>query len=968
MELKISSPKPDGLSPADCVTDPEEREISDDEDDDRNHKHRRRDTQSQSLERDQLEQVLRRPYRKRNKPFENGHLFRESDSQSQYNVDRDFSLKYDKRRPGANYSRVSSGLNLRLKVNQPFVGDLGSVRGRGRDTSSWQQHDSRFTSVDIASQMAQPGSVASAMLAGRGIPNASNAHSGSWSGFGLIPRIPSGGIDAIHPLGLQGSVRTPINPSLSLGIPSQRCRDFEERGFCLRGDMCPMEHGVNRIVVEDVQSLSQFNLPVSLPNTHLLGPPAGTGLMQTVTASSSTLINSKGPHSRVNKLGVDDDKFSLGGAFSGPVDGSGADVYDPDQPLWHSDHPETSTALLALQPPIIDECESSMDAEPSDRLVRSNGAAAGLNSTSSSVWGRIRTSKNGLEVNDKSGSRLNFSEHPENRVKESQMASTSVKGTSLIGKRFNAEEFGPKAVDSSFKQQNDAGRSARKLSQKAQRTLFVNCIPLKDNKKEALLVHFRKFGEVIDIYIPSNTERAFVQFSRREEAEAALKAPDAVMGNRFIKMWWANRDSIPDDGMSTGNNAPIMPCDVQAALVPHPTTAKGKDILEVPTPKVSTAYASDSPASASNDSKPVIVSGAKAPPLLQKKLQNLELLEEIRRKQELLEKKRNEFRQQLDKLEKHATGIKGEIPAEQAAKRLKVGGTVTMKTGIPKSADPVTAGAISPAEASADKPQIVDNSVSYPTATNSASSLVLESPILELPMEFALLGTHPSMNEDKLDYLTATFRVNPPLPTGLEDVDALRDHFSLYGELSNVELEDAGAQDGVDTANDPETARVCSARISFTTQGAAERAFVNGTSWHGNNLQFTWLTTSGSNRRDKSPLPKGLLGAELQLARDIPHENSSGATENSSSAEKEKSDSSCGRENSPPAHRGPSGADEAESADNSFIPLEEHTSGKRDSEALVVEESFVEHLEVSKSFESSPTPVSEERQLQGEVC
>jgi RNA-binding protein 26 len=32
-----------------------------------------------------------------------------------------------------------------------------------------------------------------------------------------------------------------------------RCPDFEERGFCLRGDLCPLEHGANRIVVEDVQ-------------------------------------------------------------------------------------------------------------------------------------------------------------------------------------------------------------------------------------------------------------------------------------------------------------------------------------------------------------------------------------------------------------------------------------------------------------------------------------------------------------------------------------------------------------------------------------------------------------------------------------------------------------------------------------------------------------------------------------------
>ena len=233
MELKTSSPKAGGLSPSDCDSDPEDKEISDD-DDDRNHKHRRRETGSQSSERDPLEQGLTRPYRKRNKPFENGHPYSESYSQpsetwKNYNVaplEKDFSAKFDKRRPG---------------------------RGRGREHGSWSQRDSRFSSADIASRMVQPGYVPPSLFAGRGLPDVSNTHSASWSTFGLIPGIPNGGLDTLHSFGFQGTLRPTTNPSLSIGIPHQRCRDFEERGFCLRGDVCPMEHGVNRIVVEDVQ-------------------------------------------------------------------------------------------------------------------------------------------------------------------------------------------------------------------------------------------------------------------------------------------------------------------------------------------------------------------------------------------------------------------------------------------------------------------------------------------------------------------------------------------------------------------------------------------------------------------------------------------------------------------------------------------------------------------------------------------
>ncbi|KAK5783258.1 hypothetical protein PVK06_037766 [Gossypium arboreum] len=80
MELKVSSPKLAGGSLPDCISDPEEKEVSDDDDDDRNHKHRRRDRHPQSLERDSMDPLFTRPYRKHKKPFETGHPVRENES------------------------------------------------------------------------------------------------------------------------------------------------------------------------------------------------------------------------------------------------------------------------------------------------------------------------------------------------------------------------------------------------------------------------------------------------------------------------------------------------------------------------------------------------------------------------------------------------------------------------------------------------------------------------------------------------------------------------------------------------------------------------------------------------------------------------------------------------------------------------------------------------------------------------
>lgn len=262
MELKVSPEKP-GFSSSDVASDTDEKHISEgeDEDDDRNHKHRRRDARSQSQEGDSLDQHLTRPYRKRNRPFENGHSYREGDPRSGETwrnnnsaLDRDFPARFDKRRLNqGSFSKAQSELNQRIRGNQILPGDLSLVRGRGREPVPWGIHDSRFGLVDVGSQMVQPGPVPSTMFAGRGLPNVSNAQGTSWNAFGLVPGLPNGGFDSLHPLGLQGALRPAISPPVNVGLPRQRCRDFEERGFCLRGDMCLMEHGVNRIVVEDVQ-------------------------------------------------------------------------------------------------------------------------------------------------------------------------------------------------------------------------------------------------------------------------------------------------------------------------------------------------------------------------------------------------------------------------------------------------------------------------------------------------------------------------------------------------------------------------------------------------------------------------------------------------------------------------------------------------------------------------------------------
>ena len=72
----------------------------------------------------------------------------------------------------------------------------------------------------------------------------------------------------------------------------------------------------------------------------------------------------------------------------------------------------------------------------------------------------------------------------------------------------------------------------------------------------------------------------------------------------------------------------------------------------------------------------------------------------------------------------------------------------------------------------------------------------------------------------------------------------MKEHFLQYGDLFSVELEDVENDDDMGS----EALKNSSALITYSTRRSAERAYVNGKCWEGNNLQFTWLTSSNSNK------------------------------------------------------------------------------------------------------------------------
>lgn len=66
--------------------------------------------------------------------------------------------------------------------------------------------------------------------------------------------------------------------------------------------------------------------------------------------------------------------------------------------------------------------------------------------------------------------------------------------------------------------------------------LIISEIPLADCNISRINEYFSQFGSIINIKVDSTSQSAWVQFSTLEEAQKAHECPEAVLGNRFIKV------------------------------------------------------------------------------------------------------------------------------------------------------------------------------------------------------------------------------------------------------------------------------------------------------------------------------------------------------------------------------------------------------------------------------------------------
>lgn len=339
------------------------------------------------------------------------------------------------------------------------------------------------------------------------------------------------------------------NPALK-----QRCRDYDVKGFCVRGDLCPFDHGNDPLVVDDVNLPNMLPFPpapiLPLPPPPSIPPPPIT---EPPPPRMTPLPHYSQPPPPgvypgpplIATSGIDTPNHQSTVTSSPPIGPPGIGL--PPPPPTLPPPPPPSSSSVSLHPQYV-QAEYNFDAEGY------NPEAPGLTGSGRSgqyrhFIPRVQTQRSnliGLTSSEGQGTRAaniviqteppsgnsnpgssHFSSEQDNRKRSIETGSSvgpQAKKPWMDKPGFNNQHKGP------FPKRNHYINTK----------LEVRKIPLDLNNITKLNEHFSKFGTIVNIQVGfgGNMDAALIQYTKNEEARRAISCAEAVLNNRFIRVYW----------------------------------------------------------------------------------------------------------------------------------------------------------------------------------------------------------------------------------------------------------------------------------------------------------------------------------------------------------------------------------------------------------------------------------------------
>ncbi|XP_051562689.1 RNA-binding protein 26-like isoform X2 [Myxocyprinus asiaticus] len=356
------------------------------------------------------------------------------------------------------------------------------------------------------------------------------------------------------------------------GPPRKRCRDYDEKGFCMRGDMCPFDHGSDPVVVEDVNlpSILPFQpppLPVVdgppppglPPPPPLLPPPVNlrppVPLPGTLPPSLPPVTGPPPPFPALQPPGMDGPPNSITGSVPTIVtSGIRPPITQPPPPLFTSD---------SFEPDVYNPEAPSMNSRPMyrHRVNAQRPNLIGLTMGEVDLPSREKMSNN-------------------NSMRIVLESDSRKRGPGMIDRVIPTKK-------SWFDKPNFNKPNSQSFHRKVPYSLpnaklAIRQIPPELNNISKLNEHFSKFGTIVNLQVAYNNdpEGALIQFASPEEAKRAIQSTEAVLNNRFIKVHWHRED--------TTEHAHTTPLPSVQATQEHPVTTPKQSVKDrlgpLPTP------------------------------------------------------------------------------------------------------------------------------------------------------------------------------------------------------------------------------------------------------------------------------------------------------------------------------------------------------------------------------------------------
>uniref|UniRef100_A0A8C5R0A2 RNA binding motif protein 27 n=1 Tax=Leptobrachium leishanense TaxID=445787 RepID=A0A8C5R0A2_9ANUR len=360
--------------------------------------------------------------------------------------------------------------------------------------------------------------------------------------------------------------------SFSRNPPAKRrCRDYDERGYCILGDLCQFDHGNDPLVVDDVSlpSMIPFPPPPGLPPPGILMPPIPGHHNMRLPISQPI---------RQPPPSVVPPATRLPLSHSTLVNNSEQQISNPVP---------THTPMPRLPPPLPPQNLLYSVSEHTYEPDGYNPEAPSLTNTGRTAYRQFftRTQTQRPNLIGLTSGDMDNSPRAANIVIKTEPPPPPVPVNSNVN-RVVVEPDRKRplgAIDGPFakkawidKQGNNNHNKVGFIKTYTNTKLEVRKIPPDLNNITKLNEHFNKFGTISNIQVAfqGDPEGALIQYLTNEEARRAISSTEAVLNNRFIRVLWHRENNE----QQTTLHQQHMPHHTQhlAQAVPSSLTAAGQ--------------------------------------------------------------------------------------------------------------------------------------------------------------------------------------------------------------------------------------------------------------------------------------------------------------------------------------------------------------------------------------------------------